>query len=66
MDVGGEVAVAELPGEGQRVVPHRLQGGAVEPLGLVRLGNAWLVRPDDDLLQRLRDQYGTAKVRLVY
>ena len=32
----------------------------------LRLGNAWLVRPEDDLLQRLRDQYGTAKVRLVY
>ncbi|MGB3611080.1 MAG: DNA polymerase III subunit alpha [Cellvibrio sp.] len=32
----------------------------------LRLGDAWLVRPEDDLLQRLRDQYGTAKVRLVY
>ena len=32
----------------------------------LRLGNAWLVRPEDDLLQRLRDQYGTTKVRLVY
>ena len=32
----------------------------------LRLGNTWLVRPEDDLLQRLRDQYGTAKVRLVY
>ena len=32
----------------------------------LRLGNAWLVRPEDDLLQRLRDHYGTAKVRLVY
>ncbi len=32
----------------------------------LRLGEAWLVRPEDDLLQRLRDQYGTTKVRLVY
>jgi DNA polymerase-3 subunit alpha len=32
----------------------------------LRLGAAWQVRPEDDLLQRLRDQYGTGKVRLVY
>jgi DNA polymerase-3 subunit alpha len=32
----------------------------------LRLGDEWQVRPEDELLQRLRDQYGTDKVKLVY
>ncbi len=32
----------------------------------LRLGNDWLVRPEDELLQRLRDQYGADKVKLLY
>lgn len=32
----------------------------------VRLGNDWRVRPEDELLERLRDHYGAGKVKLVY
>jgi DNA polymerase-3 subunit alpha len=32
----------------------------------LRLGHAWNIRPEDELLQRLRDAYGTGKVKLVY
>ncbi|MES2825806.1 MAG: DNA polymerase III subunit alpha [Pseudomonadota bacterium] len=32
----------------------------------LRLGQAWNVRPEDELLQSLRDKYGASKVRLVY
>jgi DNA polymerase-3 subunit alpha len=32
----------------------------------LRLGNEWQVRPEDELLQRLRDQYGVDKVKLLY
>ena len=32
----------------------------------LRFGSQWNVRPEDELLQRLRDSYGSAKVRLVY
>jgi DNA polymerase III subunit alpha len=32
----------------------------------LRLGQAWNVRPEDELLQRLRNTYGASKVRLVY
>jgi DNA polymerase-3 subunit alpha len=32
----------------------------------LKLGAAWRIRPDDELLQRLRDQYGKDSVRLVY
>ncbi len=32
----------------------------------LRLGAAWNVRPEDELLQSLRDKYGASKVRLVY
>src|SRR5690606_9557564 len=32
----------------------------------LRLGPSWQVRPEDDLLQRLRDTYGPESVRLVY
>jgi len=32
----------------------------------LRLGQRWNVRPEDELLQRLRDNYGAGKVKLVY
>ena len=32
----------------------------------VRLGAAWAIRPEDELLQRLRHAYGAAQVRLIY
>lgn len=32
----------------------------------LRLGAGWNVRPEDELLQRLRDSYGAGKVKLVY
>lgn len=32
----------------------------------LRFGHQWNVRPEDELLQRLRDSYGSAKIRLVY
>ncbi|WP_039911935.1 DNA polymerase III subunit alpha [Cellvibrio mixtus] len=32
----------------------------------MRLGAQWNVRPEDELLQRLRDAYGSSRVRLVY
>jgi DNA polymerase-3 subunit alpha len=32
----------------------------------LRLGDQWRVRPEDELLQRLRDNYGTNSVNLVY
>jgi DNA polymerase-3 subunit alpha len=32
----------------------------------LRLGPDWQIRPEDDLLQRLRDTFGTDKVHLVY
>lgn len=32
----------------------------------LRLGQSWNIRPEDELLQRLRDNYGSAKVKLVY
>ena len=32
----------------------------------LRLGQVWNVRPEDELLQRLRDAYGAKQVRLVY
>lgn len=32
----------------------------------LRLGSSWNVRPEDELLQRLRDSYGSGKVKLVY
>jgi DNA polymerase-3 subunit alpha len=32
----------------------------------LRFDSQWNVRPEDELLQRLRDSYGSAKVRLVY
>lgn len=33
---------------------------------LLRLGDTWRVRPEDELLERLRDQYGAGKVKLIY
>jgi DNA polymerase-3 subunit alpha len=33
---------------------------------MLRLGSQWQVRPEDELLQRLRDQYGADRVKLVY
>ncbi len=33
---------------------------------LVRLGDDWRVRPEDELLQRLRHEYGADRVKLVY
>ena len=32
----------------------------------LKLGQAWNIRPEDELLQRLRDAYGAGKVKLVY
>lgn len=32
----------------------------------LRFGNHWNIRPEDELLQRLRDSYGSARVKLVY
>jgi DNA polymerase-3 subunit alpha len=32
----------------------------------LRFGNEWNIRPEDELLQHLRDAYGSAKVKLVY
>lgn len=32
----------------------------------IRLGQAWNVRPEDELLQHLRDHYGVKSVKLVY
>jgi DNA polymerase III subunit alpha len=32
----------------------------------LRLGQGWQIRPEDDLLQQLRDAYGADKVHLVY
>lgn len=32
----------------------------------LQLGNEWNIRPEDELLQHLRDIYGAAKVSLVY
>ncbi|MCE3252473.1 MAG: polymerase subunit alpha [Cellvibrio sp.] len=32
----------------------------------LRFGNQWNVRPEDELLQRLRDSYGSSRIRLVY
>jgi len=32
----------------------------------LRLGTSWNIRPEDELLQRLRDSYGSANVKLVY
>ncbi len=34
--------------------------------GLVTLGPNWKVRPEDELLQQLRDSYGKSAVRLLY
>jgi DNA polymerase-3 subunit alpha len=33
---------------------------------LLRLGEEWRVRPEDELLQRLRQEYGSDRVKLVY
>lgn len=33
---------------------------------LLRLGDDWRVRPEDELLQRLRQEYGADRVKLVY
>ncbi|RZA07798.1 MAG: DNA polymerase III subunit alpha, partial [Moraxellaceae bacterium] len=32
----------------------------------LRLGSGWNIRPEDELLQRLRDTYGANKVKLIY
>ncbi|HEY8940004.1 MAG TPA: OB-fold nucleic acid binding domain-containing protein, partial [Cellvibrio sp.] len=32
----------------------------------MRLGAQWNIRPEDELLQRLRDAYGSSRVRLIY
>ena len=32
----------------------------------LRFGQQWNIRPEDELLQRLRDSYGRARVKLVY
>jgi DNA polymerase-3 subunit alpha len=32
----------------------------------LKLGAGWNIRPEDELLQRLRDSYGSSKVKLVY
>jgi DNA polymerase-3 subunit alpha len=32
----------------------------------LRLGQTWNIRPEDELLQRLRDAYGADRVKLVY
>ncbi len=45
------------------VVIHYQRSDAVAQL---RLGDAWRVRPEDELLSRLRDQYGTKNVSLHY
>jgi len=34
--------------------------------GKIVLGKSWRVRPDDDLLHRLREQYGAQGVSLSY
>ncbi|WP_347331942.1 DNA polymerase III subunit alpha [Marinimicrobium locisalis] len=44
------------------VIDYTRQGAR----GQLRLGQAWHVRPEDDLLQRLRDTYGSDSVHLVY
>jgi DNA polymerase-3 subunit alpha len=32
----------------------------------LKLGASWNIRPEDELLQRLRDNYGSGSVKLVY
>jgi DNA polymerase III subunit alpha len=51
------------PGEG---CPVAIAYSCSDAEAEVTLGDSWRVTPDDDLLQNLRDRYGTERVRLDY
>src|SRR5690606_37067938 len=57
-------SLLELYREG--ICPIFIEYQRSDAKALLRLGSNWHVRPDDELLQRLRDQYGAGKVKLVY
>ena len=51
------------PPEGCRVVVHYQRAGS---RGCIMLGQDWVVSPADDLIQRLRSEYGKDKIVLDY
>ncbi len=50
----------------QQGMPVVIDYSCAEAKGLVELGSEWIVSPDDDLMQSLREQFGNQSVALIY
>ncbi len=50
----------------QQGMPVVIDYSCAEAKGLVELGSEWIVSPDDDLMQSLREQFGNQSVSLIY
>jgi DNA polymerase-3 subunit alpha len=55
-------STANQPARCPLVIDYRRSNAKAQ----IRLGAGWNIRPEDELLQRLRDNYGAGNVRLVY
>jgi DNA polymerase-3 subunit alpha len=50
----------------QQGMPVVIDYSCAEARGRVELGSEWIVSPDDDLMQSLREQFGNHSVSLIY
>jgi DNA polymerase-3 subunit alpha len=50
----------------QQGMPVVIDYSCEEAKGLIELGSEWIVSPDDDLMQSLREQFGNQSVSLIY
>jgi DNA polymerase-3 subunit alpha len=50
----------------QQGMPVVIDYSCAEAKGRVELGSEWIVSPDDDLMQSLREQFGNQSVSLIY
>ncbi len=50
----------------QQGMPVVIDYSCTEAKGRVELGSDWIVSPDDDLMQSLREQFGNQSVSLIY
>ena len=50
----------------QQGMPVVIDYSCAEAKGRIELGSEWIVSPDDDLMQSLREQFGNQSVSLIY
>ena len=50
----------------QQGMPVVIDYSCTEARGQIELGSEWIVSPDDDLMQSLREQFGNQSVSLIY